>query len=114
MNGAKANPIVIRKYGGTSVATPTLIARHAREAIAARERGLAPILVVSAMSGETNRLLPLAQSLPEPPDPAESDAIAATGEQVTAALTAIAIQAAGGRARSFLAHQLPIETDSHS
>jgi aspartate kinase len=70
------------------------------------------VLVVSAMSGETNRLLALAQAACPVPDRREADVVAATGEQVTAALTAISIQNAGGRARSFLAHQLAIRTDA--
>src|SRR4051794_16747190 len=65
------------------------------------------------MAGETNRLLKLAaDAAPGAPDPREVDALAATGEQVTSALTAIAIQAAGGKARSFLGHQLKVLTDS--
>ena len=69
-------------------------------------------MIVSAMSGETNRLLKLAHEVVEMPDPRELDALAATGEQVSAALMALAIQAAGGKARSFLGHQLKVLTDS--
>jgi len=68
--------------------------------------------VVSAMAGETNRLLALARAVARTPDDRESDALVATGEQVTAALTALALQEAGVGARSFLGHQVRIETDS--
>src|SRR5204863_7587175 len=67
---------------------------------------------VSAMAGETNRLLGLARAIAHPPDERESDALVATGEQVTAALTALALHDAGVPARSFLGHQVRIETDS--
>ncbi|MFN7135453.1 MAG: aspartate kinase, partial [Myxococcales bacterium] len=70
------------------------------------------VVIVSAMSGETNRLLKLAADVTPLPDGRELDALAASGEQVTAALTSIAIQALGGRARSFLGHQLKVLTDS--
>jgi aspartate kinase len=104
-------PLVVAKFGGTSVGSPALIRRVARRAVAMRRSGVDVVLVVSAMSGETNRLLALAKTL-APRGPArEIDVLAATGEQVTAALTALAISAEGGRARSFLAHQLPLLTD---
>ena len=70
------------------------------------------VVIVSAMAGETNRLLKLASDVSSLPDTREVDALAATGEQVTAALTAIAIKAQGGKARSFLGHQMKILTDS--
>src|SRR5581483_9274334 len=66
--------------------------------------------VVSAMAGETNRLLALARQAAPAPDPRETDALVATGEQVTAALTALALPAAGVPARSFLGLQVPIVT----
>jgi aspartate kinase len=69
------------------------------------------VVIVSAMSGETNRLLALAHEVQKIPDPREMDAIAATGEQVSAALTAMAIQSQGGKARSLLGHQVRILTD---
>jgi aspartate kinase len=69
------------------------------------------VVIVSAMSGETNRLLGLAHQVAEVPDAREMDAIAATGEQICAALTAMAIQTEGGKARSLLGHQVRILTD---
>src|SRR5204863_2243845 len=70
------------------------------------------VVVVSAMAGETNRLLGLARAIAPSPDDRESDALVATGEQVTAALAALALQEVGVPARSFLGHQVRIETDS--
>ncbi len=122
-------PLFVRKYGGTSLASPAHIQRVAASALAAQRAGLAVVLVVSAMSGETNRLLALAHettslheggkggSLPPyygplPSSLPELDVVASTGEQVVAALTACAINASGGRARSFLGSQIRIITDS--
>jgi aspartate kinase len=83
----------------------------ARRALAAQAAGHRVVLIVSAMSGETNRLLGLAHELAKVPDAREMDALAATGEQVSAALTAIAIHAEGGKARSLLGHQVKVLTD---
>lgn len=84
----------------------------ARRALSARAAGNDVVLIVSAPAGETNRLLKLAHEMAPMPDRREMDALAATGEQVSAALTAIAIVEMGGRARSFLGHQLKVLTDS--
>ena len=81
-------------------------------AIATQKRGHDVVVIVSAMSGETNRLLKLAHDVAPVPDAREMDALAATGEQVSAALTAIAIQSQGATARSLLGHQVKIQTDS--
>ena len=70
------------------------------------------MVIVSAMAGETNRLLKLAGEVTPAPDRREMDVIAATGEQVSSALTALAIQAQGGQARSFLGHQIKMKTDN--
>lgn len=108
--------LTVQKYGGTSVATPDRIRRAAERALARQRAGGRVVVVVSAMSGETNRLLALGHLISkrpeESPDLRELDALAATGEQVTATLTALAIRAAGGKARSFLAHQIRILTDT--
>jgi len=103
--------LVVQKYGGTSVGSVERIRNVARRAIATQKAGHKVVLIVSAMSGETNRLLALAHDVAKVPDAREMDAIAATGEQVSAALTAMAIQAEGGRARSLLGHQVKILTD---
>jgi aspartate kinase len=103
--------LVVQKFGGTSVGSVERIRNVAKRAIAAQKAGHRVVLVVSAMSGETNRLLSLAHDLAKVPDGREMDALAATGEQVSAALTSIAIHAEGGRARSLLGHQVKVLTD---
>jgi aspartate kinase len=103
--------LVVQKFGGTSVGSIDRIRNVARRAIATQRAGHRVVVVVSAMSGETNRLLGLAHEITKVPDAREMDAIAATGEQVTAALTSMAIQDAGGKARSLLGHQVRILTD---
>jgi aspartate kinase len=104
--------LIVQKFGGTSVGSIDRIKNVAARALATQAAGNSVVVIVSAMSGETNRLLKLAADLTGMADGREVDALAATGEQVTAALTAIAIQAAGGKARSFLGHQLKVLTDS--
>jgi aspartate kinase len=103
---------LVQKFGGTSVASIEHIERVARRVIEARDAGHDVVVVVSAMSGETDRLLALARQVTPTPEPSELDVLAATGEQITAALTAITIRALGRKARSFLGHQVKILTDS--
>jgi len=103
--------LVVQKYGGTSVGSLERIRNVARRALAAQKNGDDVVVIVSAMSGETNRLLGLAHEMVKVPDAREMDVIAATGEQVSAALTAMAIQSEGGQARSLLGHQVKILTD---
>ncbi len=104
--------LIVQKFGGTSVGTIDRIRNVAARALATQAAGNDVVVIVSAMAGETNRLLKLAADVAPVPDGREVDALAATGEQVTAALTSIAIQAQGGKARSFLGHQLKVLTDS--
>lgn len=104
--------LIVQKYGGTSVGTLDRMRNVARRAIATQAAGHEVVLIVSAMAGETNRLLGMAHQLCSVPDARELDALAATGEQVSAALVAIAIQSLGGRSRSFLGHQMKILTDN--
>lgn len=104
--------LVVQKYGGTSVGEADRIRHVAKRVLSAQARGDQVVVVVSAMAGETNRLLALAHEFSEAPDERECDVLLASGEQVSTALLALAIQAGGGRARSFLAHQVRIETDS--
>ena len=104
--------LVVQKFGGTSVADVDRIRSVAERVAASRTRGDQVVVVVSAMAGETNRLLGLARAIAPSPDDRESDALVATGEQVTAALAALALQQVGVPARSFLGHQVRIETDS--
>src|SRR5262245_12535029 len=104
--------LVVQKFGGTSVADVERIRSVAARIGRTRGAGHDVVVVVSAMAGETNRLLALARSVARDPDERESDALVATGEQVTAALTALALKEASIAARSFLGHQVRIETDS--
>src|SRR5881409_1842517 len=104
--------LLVQKFGGTSVADIERIRTVAERVAASRARGDQVVVVVSAMAGETNRLLGLARAIAPTPDDRESDALVATGEQVTAALAALALQQVGVPARSFLGHQVRIETDS--
>jgi aspartate kinase len=104
--------LIVQKFGGTSVGSIDRIKNVAARALQTQAAGNDVVVIVSAMAGETNRLLKLAADVTELADGREVDALAATGEQVTAALTAIAIQAQGGKAKSFLGHQLKVLTDS--
>src|SRR6266581_5286003 len=104
--------VVVQKYGGTSVADVERIRSVAGRIARTRAAGHGVVVVVSAMAGETNRLLGLARAVAHAPDERESDALVASGEQVTAALTALALHEAGVPARSFLGHQVRIQTDS--
>ena len=112
MEGLTTVALWVQKYGGTSVADPERIRAVARRCLRARAEGHDLVVVVSAMSGETNRLLKLVQSVNQRPSEREQDVVVATGEQVTIGLLSLAIQAAGGQATSFLAHQCRIVTDS--
>src|SRR4051812_19563859 len=81
-------------------------------ALRTQREGNQVVLIVSAMSGETNRLLGLAHEISPTPSMRELDSLASTGEQVSAALVAMTIQSMGGKARSFLGHQIRIQTDA--
>jgi aspartate kinase len=104
--------LIVQKYGGTSVGDADRIRNVARRALAARKAGHDIVVVVSAMSGETNRLLKLTTDISKSPSQREQDVVVATGEQVTVGLLALAIQELKGKARSFLGHQVRILTDS--
>jgi len=104
--------LIVQKYGGTSVGTIERIRAVARRSLAAQRQGHNVVVIVSAMSGETNRLLALARQIAEVPDERELDVIASTGEQVSVGLVALAIQAEGGKAVSLLGHQVRVLTDS--
>jgi aspartate kinase len=104
--------LVVQKYGGTSVGDVERIRNVARRALAAKKSGNDVVVVVSAMSGETNRLLKLANALAKRPSQREQDVVVSTGEQVTVGLLALAIQELRGKSRSFLGHQVRILTDS--
>ncbi len=104
--------LIVQKYGGTSVGSLERMSNVASRALRTQAQGNKVVLIVSAMAGETNRLLGLAHKLSPLPDARELDVLAATGEQVSAALVSLAVHAQGGKARSFLGHQLKVLTDS--
>ncbi len=103
--------LIVQKYGGTSVGTPERILAVAERVKRWREQGHDLVVVVSAMSGETNRLIALAQAITSDPDPRELDQMVCTGEQVTIALLAMALQSIGVPARSYTGGQVAITTD---
>jgi aspartate kinase len=103
--------LIVQKYGGTSVGSIERIKAVAQRVAATRAAGNQVIVVVSAMAGETNRLLKLAGDLSPQPDARESDVLVATGEQVSVALVAMALHDLGVPARSFLAHQIRMSTN---
>jgi aspartate kinase len=103
--------LIVQKYGGTSVGSLDRVRSVADRVARARRDGHDVVVVVSAMSGETNRLLALGKELAKRPDEREMDALVATGEQVSAALLSIALMERGIKARSFVGHQARIVTD---
>ncbi len=105
---------LVQKFGGTSVATPEKIRNAARRVLRAKQAGYRVAVVVSAMAKETDRLLALGRSFSNVPDAREVDVALATGEMVSAALMALALQGEGASARSFLGFQIPFLTDSRA
>lgn len=110
-NDAPKVALIVQKFGGTSVGSIERIRAVAERCLRTQREGHKVVVIVSAMSGETNKLLKLAHEVSPVPDAREMDVIAATGEQVSAALLAMCIQAQGGSARSLLGHQVKILTD---
>ncbi|OIP36587.1 MAG: aspartate kinase [Deltaproteobacteria bacterium CG2_30_66_27] len=104
--------LIVQKYGGTSVGTIEKIKNVAKRVARTKARGNDVVVVVSAMSGETNRLLGLAHQISELPNERELDVVAATGEQVTIGLLAIALAEMGCKAKSFCGFQIPVLTDA--
>ncbi|WP_303901030.1 aspartate kinase [Thiohalomonas denitrificans] len=104
--------LIVQKYGGTSVGSADRITNVARKVKKFRDRGDDVVVVVSAMSGETNRLTDLAKSIMPEPDVREMDVLLSTGEQVTIALLSMALQQLGCEARSYTGAQVNILTDS--
>ncbi|SER20874.1 aspartate kinase [Solimonas aquatica] len=103
--------LIVQKYGGTSMGSVERIEHVARKVASFHQQGHQVVVVVSAMSGETDRLLKLAKAIDPKGSAREFDQIAATGEQVTIALLAIALQKMGVPSRSFTGWQVPIRTD---
>jgi len=104
--------LIVQKYGGTSVGSPERIKNVARRVARWQARGHQLVVVVSAMAGETNRLIALAKEVQAQPDPREFDVMVATGEQVTIALLSMALMELGLKARSYTGGQVKILTDS--
>ncbi len=103
--------LIVQKYGGTSVANLDRIANVANRVIKGWRDGNKMVVVLSAMAGETDRLMKLGQGLAEDPDPRELDVLLATGEQVTVSLFSIFLHSQGVPATSLLSHQARIYTD---
>jgi len=104
--------LIVQKYGGTSVGSAERIKNVARRVAKWHEAGHQVVVVVSAMSGETNRLIALAKDIQPHPDPRELDVVASTGEQVTIGLLSMALLALGHKARSYTGAQIAVHTDS--
>ena len=104
--------LYVQKYGGTSVGTTERIEAVADKVKSFHDAGHQVVVAVSAMSGETNRLIALAKDISETPDPREMDVLVSTGEQVTIALLSMALQKRGVDARSFTGWQVGIKTDN--
>ena len=104
--------LIVQKYGGTSVANLDRFRNVAHRVIKTKEQGNDVIVVVSAMAGETDRLLALANEATAEPDDRELDVLLATGEQASSALLAIVLRSMGYPVRSYLGHQIKISTDS--
>jgi len=104
--------LIVQKYGGTSVGGVDRIKAVARRVARWKAKGHEIVVVPSAMAGETNRLIGLAKEIQPSPDPRELDVIAATGEQVTIGLLAMALAEAGVKARSYTGAQVRVVTDS--
>lgn len=104
--------LLVQKYGGTSVGSVERILQVAEKVASFRAQGHDMVVVVSAMSGETNRLIALAKDIQENPDPRELDVLVSTGEQVTIALLCMALKKRGVEARSYTGGQVRILTDS--
>src|SRR3954468_22351378 len=104
--------LIVQKYGGTSVGSPERIKNVARRVARWQGQGHQVVVVVSAMSGETNRLIALAKEVQATPEPRELDVMVSTGEQVTIALLTMALLDLGLKARSYTGGQVRILTDS--
>ncbi|MBY0238658.1 MAG: aspartate kinase [Burkholderiaceae bacterium] len=104
--------LIVHKYGGTSMGSTERIKNVARRVAKWHDAGHQIVVVPSAMSGETNRLIALAKEIQNPPDPRELDMIASTGEQVSVGLLSMALQAIGKDAVSYAGWQVAIKTDS--
>ncbi|MBI5606242.1 MAG: aspartate kinase, partial [Deltaproteobacteria bacterium] len=103
--------LIVQKYGGTSVGSIEKIRNVAQRVIEMKKKGHDIVVVLSAMSGETDKLIRLAKEMTENPDPRELDVLISTGEQISVALFSMAVQSMGFKATSLLGHQVKIATD---
>lgn len=110
--GEKIMALIVQKYGGTSMGSAERIRNVAKRVARWKSKGNQVVVVVSAMSGETNRLIALAKEVSPQPDPRELDVMISTGEQVSIALLAMALRDLGIKARSYTGGQVKILTDS--
>ena len=104
--------LIVQKYGGTSVGSPERIKNVVRRVAKYKALGHQIVVVVSAMSGETNRLIALAKEMQAQPDPRELDMVISTGEQVTVGLVSMGLMQEGLKAKSYTGAQVKITTDS--
>src|SRR5690625_4775636 len=104
--------LIVQKHGGTSMGSVERIQNVARRVAKWHAAGYQVVVVPSAMAGETNRLLALAHTISAKPEPRELDMLAATGEQASSALLAMALMSQGVPARSYTGWQVPVRTDS--
>lgn len=104
--------LIVEKFGGTSIGTVERINAVADKLIKKHEQGDRLVIIVSAMSGETNRLISLANDITDTPSAREMDVLVSTGEQVTIALLSMALQKRGNDARSYTGGQVSIRTDN--
>lgn len=104
--------LVVQKYGGTSVGTVERIRNVARRVAKTYDEGNDVVVIVSAMSGETNKLVAMANEMCEYPSEREYDVLVSTGEQVTISLLSMCLQSMGYKAKSYLGSQIPVLTDN--
>ena len=104
--------LIVQKYGGTSIRDLERITNVAKRIVKCRNEGNKVVVVVSAMAGETDRLIGLAKAIHEIPNEREMDVLVSTGEQVTIALLAITLESMGYPAKSYCGWQIPMVTDN--
>ena len=104
--------LIVQKYGGTSVGDLERIANVARKVAGYKDQGNDIVVVVSAMAGETDRLISVAKKITSTPNERELDLLLSTGEQVTVALLAMTLENMGYKARSYCGWQIPMVTDN--
>jgi aspartate kinase len=107
------NMLIVQKYGGTSVGSIERIRAVAEQIIQSKKGNNQVVVVLSAMAGETNRLIELASNVSKSPNPHHTDMLVSTGEQISIALMSMTLEQMGVKAKPFLGHQVKIQTDEH-